>query len=187
MATRSFIAVHRADGKWCGINCRYDGYVEHHGHTLVKHYGSQALAEALVGGGDLLVLAERCDEPAGGHSFRRRVEGHCIYCGVSATVGNTLAAIWPPAGIEFVYAWYQGRWQVGGSPWTLVPVADALAGKELAAWGVEFPGRGVGRRARANRRAEELTERSNPHGGVERCNDDAPNEKPRRWRRRGWK
>jgi hypothetical protein len=141
MATRSFIAVHRADGKWQGISCRYDGYLEHSGHMLANHYGSQALAEALVGGGDLLVLAERCDEPAGGHSFRRRVEGHCVYCGRdcggSGVVGSTLAAIWPAAATEFVYVWDEGRWRVGSSAQTLILLADALAGKEVAAWGVE--------------------------------------------------
>lgn len=157
MSTRSDIIVERTDGTWARIYCHYDGYLEHNGQILHDHYNSQDRAEAVVAPGDMSTLAEHCDKPPG-HSFDNKVRGYCVYYGrdrgetdVDAEIGDSLAAVWPGSdtGTEYTYVWFAGcvgddqantrasnrqGWYVGdadeGSE-TLVPLADALAGKDV--------------------------------------------------------
>lgn len=126
MGTRSDIIVKRQDGKYARIYCHWDGYVSHNGKILFEHYGTQAKAEALVFGGDLSSLSEKCTKPKG-HSFNSVVPGHCVYYGrdrgekgTEAQVFSTLRAAWPQdSGTEFTYVWQDGKWLVGD------PDADA--------------------------------------------------------------
>ena len=143
MSTRSNIIVQRKDGKWSRIYCHWDGYPEHHGPILLGHYNSLQLASLLVKAGDLSILAERCDKPAG-HSFDSPKAGHCVYYGrdrgeegTEKQVFENLNAAWPggDTGAEFVYVWQDGQWWVGdadqGSQ-SLKPLAEVMTGKTEA-------------------------------------------------------
>ncbi len=143
MGTRSDIIVERADGKWARIYCHWDGYLDHNGTILAEHYNTQERAEAVVAPGDMSSLAEKCDKPKG-HSYQTPVPGYSVYYGrargetdVNATIGDSLAAVWPGSdtGTEYTYVWKRdGGWFVGdadeGSE-PLVPLAQALAGENV--------------------------------------------------------
>jgi hypothetical protein len=132
--------VHRADGKWAMIYCHWDGYFDHNGVILAKHYASQKKAEKLVAPGDMSSLGPKCSKPKG-HTFDKPVKGYTVYYGrdrgekgVDATVGETLSDVWPGSDswTEFTYVWTDEAWWVGdpeGSQ-TLILLSDALEGKK---------------------------------------------------------
>jgi hypothetical protein len=141
MGTRSDIIVHRADNKWHRVYCHWDGYLDHNGQILFKHYSGQDLAEALVAPGDMSSLQEKCDKPDG-HSHESPVEGHTVYYGrdrgesdVAGKIGASLAEVWPPADswTEYTYVWTDGKWWVGDpdeGKTSLIELGDALEGKK---------------------------------------------------------
>ncbi len=51
MGTRSNIAYKKSDGKIVSMYCHYDGYPEHNGVILSKHYNTKEKARALVDNG----------------------------------------------------------------------------------------------------------------------------------------
>lgn len=164
MGTRSDIIVHRTDDTWARAYCHWDGYLEHNGRILFDHYTSQSQAEELVSLGDMSTLAERCDKPEG-HTFENPTKGHTIYYGrdrgeqgTEATIGETLAAVWPEADTwtEFTYVWDDGQWWVGdpdeGSQ-TLINLGDALLGKKTLKPAVKAFGAVIGQHNGANVRS----------------------------------
>lgn len=139
MSTRSDLIVERADGTFAYVTCHFDGYLEGVGQTLHDHYGTQALAEAVVAPGDLSCLYERCDAPPG-HSYATPAEGCSIYYGrdrgeegTEAVVGRTLlSVIWDASGdTEYHYVWLKERgWFLArdtGTTLELEPLGEALA------------------------------------------------------------
>lgn len=155
MSTRSDIIVQRTDGKFARIYCHWDGYLEHNGAILQEHYNSQARAEELVKEGDLSSLQPKCSKPKG-HSFDKPVKGFCIYYGrdrgeknVETKIFDSLAAAWPPEDTwtEFTYVWAKDYgWLVADADTgtqALVPLADALAGKNRPQPPIKFPAAGL--------------------------------------------
>lgn len=135
MSTRSDIIVKRADGKWARIYVHFDGYPSHHGPILLGHYADQAKADALVALGDLSSLDISTDAPEG-HSYDNRTPGHSVAygrdrgeTGTEATVGDTLADVWPDEDTwtEYTYVYDGGVWSYGepdGGSDNLRPLAD---------------------------------------------------------------
>jgi len=80
MATRSNIAIVLNDDIVLSIYCHYDGYPEHHLPILTNHYNTYEKVIALICGGDISVLDERCDGEEG-HSFNTPTKGQTIYYG----------------------------------------------------------------------------------------------------------
>jgi len=78
MATRSTIAVEHQDGSVTQVYCHWDGYLEHNGKLLQKHYNNAELAKKLVSLGSISFLNERI-EPVGQHSFEKPEEGTTIF------------------------------------------------------------------------------------------------------------
>lgn len=74
MATRSAIGVMR-DGHITAIYCHWDGYIEHNGMILQKHY-DWAQAQRLVDMGDLSVLKPHIGEQ---HSFSDPNPDWCVF------------------------------------------------------------------------------------------------------------
>ena len=57
MATRSTIALEFADGTVQQVYCHWDGYLEHNGQILLKHYSNPFILRDLIDLGDISSLA----------------------------------------------------------------------------------------------------------------------------------
>ena len=80
MATRSTIAIERADGTVARIYCHWDGYPEGVGATLKQHYTTPEKIEALIALGAVSSLDASIECPEG-HNFNNRVDGCTIFYG----------------------------------------------------------------------------------------------------------
>jgi len=80
MGTSSSLSVRMKDGSVKAIYCHYDGYPEHHMPILVKNYGTQEKAEALISLGDLSVLDASIEKPEGS-DFYHAEDGYCVAYG----------------------------------------------------------------------------------------------------------
>jgi hypothetical protein len=58
MGTRSTIALEYADGTVGQIYCHWDGYLEHNGSILFKHYSDPFKVRELLDNGDMSSLTE---------------------------------------------------------------------------------------------------------------------------------
>ena len=72
MGTRSMIDMVMDDGKIKGIYCHWDGYEDHNGKILVKHYTTEEKVESLLNLGDISSLSESIECPEG-HSYNVRM------------------------------------------------------------------------------------------------------------------
>lgn len=149
MSTRSFIIAHDPEtGRYGGIYCHFDGYLEGVGDTLKEHYSDPAKVKALIALGDLSALYPAL-EPAPGekHSFGNAAKGVTIaYMRDRGETG--CEAVWKDcwtdileiadnSNAEYVYVWKDGMWHVvdpaieGKSGMAvLTPFADALAAEQ---------------------------------------------------------
>ena len=78
MATRSTIALEFADGTVGQVYCHWDGYLEHNGAILLKHYSDPFKLQQLIDTGDLSVLHANIGEK---HDFNERYEDGCTFYG----------------------------------------------------------------------------------------------------------
>ena len=76
MGTRSTIAVEYADGTVGQVYCHWDGYLEHNGMILYKHYSDPFKVRELLDLGDLSSLGERIGSQ---HAFDKAPEGECTF------------------------------------------------------------------------------------------------------------
>jgi hypothetical protein len=82
MATRSTIAVEIEDGYIVQVYAHWDGYLEHNGKILFKHYNTLAKAAMLVAGGDISSLAPTLfpeDGRESTHTFDNPIDGITVY------------------------------------------------------------------------------------------------------------
>lgn len=59
MATRSTIALEFADGTVEQVYCHWDGYLEHNGQILLKHYSNPFVLRDLIDGGAISSLGQK--------------------------------------------------------------------------------------------------------------------------------
>ena len=78
MATRSAIGIVTPEGKVRAVYCHWDGYPQHVGKVLDKHYTSIDKVYALMDQGNLSSLAAEIGDK---HDFDTRVEGICTFYG----------------------------------------------------------------------------------------------------------
>ena len=91
MGTRSTIALEYADGTVEQVYCHWDGYLEHNGQILLKHYSNPFILRDLIDLGDLSSLRPtigtkhafsqfelRAEEVAG---FKLLTENMCTFYG----------------------------------------------------------------------------------------------------------
>ena len=76
MGTRSTIALEYADGTVGQVYCHWDGYLEHNGMILYKHYSDPFKLRDLMDLGDLSSLGKRIGTQ---HAFDRAPEGECTF------------------------------------------------------------------------------------------------------------
>ena len=80
MATRSTIALEFADGTVGQVYCHWDGYLEHNGAILLKHYSDPFKVRELIDLGDVSSLHANIGEK---HDFddRRAGDEQCTFYG----------------------------------------------------------------------------------------------------------
>ena len=79
MSTRSLICKENIDHTYTGIYCHWDGYPDHNGQLLVKHYSDRNKVDDLLRLGSLSVLAEEIAPPPGvNHTFDAPIGGVCV-------------------------------------------------------------------------------------------------------------
>jgi hypothetical protein len=146
MGTRSRIGVMHGDV--CkSVYCHWDGYLEHNGDILLKHYDS-AKANELVSLGDLSTLGREIGEQ---HDFDNEDgrEGQCTFYGrdrgeqdVGWKVANSFEDFLEQVegcGAEYYYVMRDGEWYAGCRYATeglikngLVPLGEAVAAVLIA-------------------------------------------------------
>lgn len=76
MATRSTIALEYADGTVGQVYCHWDGYLEHNGRILQKHWMDPFKLQKLIDLGDLSVLGAELGDK---HDFNERSDDCTFY------------------------------------------------------------------------------------------------------------
>jgi hypothetical protein len=146
MGTRSRIGV--MFGDTCrSVYCHWDGYLEHNGAILQKHYNS-AKAANLVALGDLSSLRPDVLVADGvEHSFEKPAEDICVFygrdrgeTGTEFKIDHSFGEFYERAdscGAEWYYIMRDGVWYVGNTYESdtkyckqLVPLTEALAAVE---------------------------------------------------------
>ena len=121
MSTRSLIRMQTKNGIEA-IYCHFDGYPEHHGPVLVRHYATADAVAALLDLGDLSVLGPQVGRrhKFATHGENAEAQEWCLACGrdrgdkdagrrAYATEAEFLAAA-PDRWAEYVYLFRDGRW-----------------------------------------------------------------------------
>ena len=114
MATRSTIGIiDNRTGVVTSIYCHWDGYPEHNGEILVKHYSDPDKIWALM---DLGALSSLGEEIGAKHDFNESGPIHCTAYGrdrgetqVGSMTHNDIHA-WLEHSEEFNYLWDGVRW-----------------------------------------------------------------------------
>ena len=114
MATRSTIWIEKANGKFDGIYCHWDGYPEGVGATLKQYFQQKEKVQSLIELGAISCLEEHIDCPKE-HSFDHPVVNHTsayhrdrgedlsIYRDISLDAINEYKE-------EYNYVFHNGRW-----------------------------------------------------------------------------
>ena len=114
MATRSTIGIiDNRTGVVTSIYCHWDGYPEHNGEILVKHWSDPAKIQALMALGSLSSLGEEIGEK---HDFNTKSQSYCTAYGrdrgetqVGSQTHNSLGEFLDN-GEEYNYLWDGVRW-----------------------------------------------------------------------------
>lgn len=136
MSTRSSITVKLPNGKYVGIYCHFDGYVEGPhgvGYKLVKYYNSQRRASNLVKLGHISILGRfiKTKKP---HDYENQRKGITVAYhrdrgeDYSRAEGDSWSEVVQTIAGAYAYLFEDGQWFVsrryGNTP--PVPVADLL-------------------------------------------------------------
>ena len=114
MSTRSYIGIRNTDGTVDYIYCHFDGYPEHNGKILTKHYTNINKINELLKLGDLSVLGEDIGEQ---QSFNNRISGCCLAYGRDRGETNTemkngdFHELINDMMIDYVYVWDGDYWE----------------------------------------------------------------------------
>jgi hypothetical protein len=136
MATRSRIAIEKANGTVESIYCHWDGYPEYNGEILENHYTDDKKVQSLIDLGDISSLRQNVEAPEG-HSFECPDDETTVAYGRDRGEKNVDKIVHPSVQDffdgdieEYGYLFTQeGEWLVKsayGSPRKPITVADAL-------------------------------------------------------------
>ncbi|RJQ26710.1 hypothetical protein C4577_02880 [Candidatus Parcubacteria bacterium] len=117
MSTHSAIVEKLPDGKYRGIYCHFDGYLEGVGKTLSVHYLDPKKVSELIDLGALSSLKERVS-PLGEHSYEKPEKGTTVAFyrdrveeGYVVNTGDSLEQVLENIGCyEHVYLFENGKW-----------------------------------------------------------------------------
>lgn len=136
MSTRSLIGILNSDGTVSYIYCHWDGYVEHVGKILIKHYKTEDRIRELLALGDLSSLHERLSEEdkEAGCDAKICVSYSRDYGEVNAapytvkTVYDYAVSAASCFGVDYVYLFQDGGWTYDEPKHVhgLIPVPETL-------------------------------------------------------------
>lgn len=119
MSTRSHIGKKLENGSIKYIYCHFDGYPEHNGEILKKHYTDEAKIDALLELGALSILGEEIGEE---QDFERRDTHNPKWClaygrdrGQHGMGPNIAESVKDMIGQAYHYVWDNGKWHCYGS------------------------------------------------------------------------
>ena len=133
MGTRSTIALEFADQTVEQIYCHWDGYLEHNGQILQKHYSDPFVLRDLIDLGDMSSLAESIGTQ---HPFDKAPKGECTFYKRDRKESGCEAKSFVDFQhylVDHQYEEYEyilrqdGVWYVGDHGEAFVPLADVLA------------------------------------------------------------
>lgn len=115
MSTHAAIIAPRPEGGWQGIYVHHDGYPEHTGRMLARHYCEGDAARAIVALGDLSFLGPRL-EPAGDEPELERTEAYHRDRGEALKVhfGESVEDLAGRIGGSHIYVWNGAGWICDG-------------------------------------------------------------------------
>jgi len=117
MATRSHIGVRNLDGTVDYIYCHFDGYPEHNGRILTKHYTDMDKVNALMKLGDLSILAPEIGEKQDFDDRTTHNENWCLAYGRDRNEPNTSVTttqfehLLKDNGVDYVYVFDGDYWE----------------------------------------------------------------------------
>jgi hypothetical protein len=131
MSTRSYIGVRNTDGTIDYIYCHFDGYPEHNGEILTKHYTSNNKINELLKLGDLSVLGEFIGEQ---QNFNSRIRGYCLAYGRDRGETNTemetgkFNELINDSIVDYVYVWDGDYWECynTGNPQQIIDLYNGI-------------------------------------------------------------
>lgn len=150
MSTRSLIGILNSDGTVNYIYCNWDGYIEHVGKILIKHYKTEDHIRKLIALGDLSSLHERKllairdlsslqeffaeeDKEAGYDaeicvSYSRDLKEENEAPHTAKTVYDYAVVDARKIGVDYVYLFQDGRWTYDEPKHAhgLIPVPETL-------------------------------------------------------------
>ena len=107
MGTRSNIAYKKEDDSIVSSYCHYDGYVEHNGVMLLKHYNGEKQARELVDNGYMSSLGSTIEEINKGRVHKEKPEEFKTEYLMMRDIDTLF--------IEFIYLFKDGGWYVSHS------------------------------------------------------------------------
>ena len=109
MGTRSHILYEKENEEVVQMYCHYDGYLEHNGQMLMKHYNNEDKAKALVNNGYASGLKPTLEEINKGRVHEEKAV-------TSRSLNSYMLGV-DPGFIEFIYLWNckEGKWWVATS------------------------------------------------------------------------
>ena len=118
MGTRSNIGIVNEDASVTAIYCHWDGYPEHVGKTLLKHYNDFDIVCELMDLGDLSCLAENLYCEDNNHSFENPADGVCVAYGRDRGEKNVNSKKFISEveykmngkGVDYQYLFNNGKW-----------------------------------------------------------------------------
>lgn len=119
MGARSYICIEQDDGKYKGVYCHNDGYLDYNGRILFEHYNQREKVVELIKNGDMSSLGKEINpDITKPHNFVQRQSGVCVFYGRDRGEDNTKARIInledvnnPNSWIEYCYIYtLKDRW-----------------------------------------------------------------------------
>ena len=120
MATRSNIGIVNDNGSVTGIYCHWDGYPEHNGKLLLKHYNTSGIVYKLMDLGNLSILDEKLYS-TDIHTFNEPEDGVCVAYGrdrgeteTNSKTFDNISEFEKFAGnsaADYQYLFNNGKWQ----------------------------------------------------------------------------
>ena len=108
MSTRSEIAIENKDGSISSIYCHSDGYIEHNGYLLNKHYKSHKLALSIIEQNDCSYLGETIEESRFYNSWRNENTKYKKFNNESSFMQDFNNDIFA----EYIYLFKNNKWYV---------------------------------------------------------------------------
>lgn len=135
MSTRALIGVLNEDDKVTFIYSHWDGYIEHVGTILAKHYRNIEKVQALMNEGDVSTLGESIGVK---HDFANYTRGQCNFYGrdrgetdIEAKTASSVATFKDEMGhwnAEYLYLYKSAKWLVYAPEFgsEFIPVVKAI-------------------------------------------------------------